>query len=898
MSYVDALYDRAKDRIHIVERNNGVREYKEYPANYVFYYDDPKGKHRTIYDTPVSRFSTRIGKEFHKEMRINSDKRLWESDINPVFRCLADNYLGAESPKLQTAFFDIEVDFDPKRGYAPTADPFNPITAISVYLDWLDKLVTLVIPPKTYSWDTAQEICDNYENCFLFEREQDMLDTFLNLIDDADIVSGWNSEGYDIPYTVGRITRVLSKDDTRRLCLWGQYPKQRDFERFGASNVTFDLIGRVHLDYMQLYRKYTYEERHSYSLDAIAEYELDERKTQYEGTLDQLYNKDFPKFIEYNRQDTIILGKLDKKLRFLDLANELAHDNTVLLATTMGAVAVTEQAIINQAHAQGLVVMNRTGRDSQGDTQAAGAYVATPKAGMHDYIGSVDINSLYPSAIRALNMGPETIVGQLRPIMTDHYIKEKMQAGSSFADAWENMFGTLEYTAVMETRAGVEITIDWEGGNEPTIHTAAEVWEMIFNSNQPWILSANGTIFSFEKEAIVPSLLKRWYAERKELQAKKKEATTPEDIAFWDKRQLVKKINLNSLYGALLNPGCRFFDKRIGQSTTLTGRTIAKHMDAYINECITGEYDHVGKAIIYGDTDSCYFSAWPIVKEDVEAGRMEWNKDIAVQLYDSISNQVNESFPGMMERAFHVPRSMGEVIKGGRELVALKGLFIKKKRYAVLIYDMENERYDLLDETKAKKKGVVPGVGKVKAMGLDLKRSDTPKVVQDFLSDILLDTLTGSQRDHIIDKVREFKIKFQERPAWEKGTPKRVNNLTKYSAAEEKEGRANMPGHVRAAMNWNNLKRMMGDNYSTSIVDGMKTIVCKLKDNPLGYTSVGYPTVESHIPQWFKDLPFDDGLMETTIVDQKVENLLGVLNWQISENTNINTTFDSLFTFE
>ena len=887
MSYVDALYDRAKDRIHIVERNNGVREYKEYPANYVFYYDDPRGKHRTIYDTPVSRFSTRIGKEFHKELRINSDKRIWESDINPVFRCLADNYLGATSPKLQTAFWDIEVDFDPKRGYAPTSDPFNPITAISVYLDWLDKLVTLVIPPKSYSWDTAQEICDQYENCFLFEREEDMLDTFLNLIEDADILSGWNSEGYDIPYTIGRIVRVLSKDDTRRMCLWGQYPKQRDFERFGATNITFDLIGRVHLDYMQLYRKYTYEERHSYSLDAIGEYELDERKVAYEGTLDQLYNKDFPKFIDYNRQDTMLLGKLDKKLRFLDLANELAHDNTVLLQTTMGAVAVTEQAIINQAHEQGLVVMNRTGRDSQGDTQAAGAYVAHPKKGMHEYIGSVDINSLYPSAIRALNMGPETIVGQLRPIMTDHYINDKIANKSSFADAWENMFGTLEYEAVMESKAGVEITIDWEGDNGSTQHTAAEVWEMIFNSNQPWILSANGTIFSFEKEAIVPSLLKRWYAERKELQAKKKEATDPEEIAFWDKRQLVKKINLNSLYGALLNPGCRFFDKRIGQSTTLTGRTIAKHMDAFINECITGVYDHTGDAIIYGDTDSCYFSAWPAVKDEVAAGKMEWNKDIAIQLYDSISDQVNESFPAMMERAFHVPRHMGEVIKGGRELVAEKGLFIKKKRYAVLITDLEGKRLD---------KDGKPG--KVKAMGLDLKRSDTPKVVQDFLSDILLDVLTGSQRDHIIEKVREFKLLFQERPAWEKGTPKRVNNLTKYTAAEEKEGRANMPGHVRAAINWNNLKRMHGDNYSTSIVDGMKTIVCKLKDNPLGYTSVGYPTDETHIPQWFKDLPFDDARMETGIVDQKVENLLGVLEWQISENTDINSTFDTLFSFE
>jgi len=310
LSYVDALFDRDKDRIHVVERVNGERQYREFPANYTFYYDDPKGKYRTIFDTPVTRFSTRNRKEYQKEIRVNSNKRLWESDINPIFRCLEDNYLGANSPKLQTAFFDIEVDFDPVRGYSKPEDPFNAITAFSVYLDWMDKLVTLVVPPKSYSWESAQEICNKYENCYLFEREADMLNTFLDLIDDADILSGWNSEGFDIPYTTMRINKVLSKDDTRRLCLWGQYPKQRMFERFGAENLTFDLIGRVHLDYMQLYRKYTYEERHSYSLDAIAEYELGERKTQYEGTLDQLYNKDFPTFIDYNRQDTCLLLSL------------------------------------------------------------------------------------------------------------------------------------------------------------------------------------------------------------------------------------------------------------------------------------------------------------------------------------------------------------------------------------------------------------------------------------------------------------------------------------------------------------------------------------------------------------------------------------------------------------
>jgi DNA polymerase elongation subunit (family B) len=886
MSYVDALFDREHDRIHVVERRNGLREYREYPATYVFYYDDPRGKFRSIYGNSVSRFSTRNNKEFRKELRIQSGKGIYESDINPVFRCFEDNYKGQDAPRLQTCFFDIEVDFDPERGFSKPDDPFNPITAISLYLDWLDQLVTLVIPPKSMSAETAKEIASQFENTMLFDREEDMLNTFLDLIDDADVLSGWNSEGFDIPYTVQRITRVLSKDDTRRMCLWNQFPKQRTFERFGAENLTFDLIGRVHMDYMQLYRKYTYEERHSYSLDAIGDHELGERKTQFEGTLDQLYNQNFKTFIDYNRQDTMLLARLDKKLRFLDLANELAHANTVLLQTTMGAVAVTEQAIINEAHERGLVVPNRKERLTDEDTQAAGAYVAYPKKGIHEWVGAIDINSLYPSAIRALNMAPETIVGQLRPTMTDRYIKDKINSGSSFAAAWEGLFGSLEYTAVMEQQRGTEITIDWQDGEE-TVHSAPEVWKMIFDSNQPWILSANGTIFTFENEGVIPGLLDRWYRERKELQAKLKESTDKAEQEFWDKRQLVKKINLNSLYGAILNPGCRFFDKRIGQSTTLTGRAIAYHMDAYVNECITGKYDHVGEAIIYGDTDSVYFSAWPVLSKEVKEGRMEWSKEMCVQLYDSIADQVNDSFPSFMERAFHCPREMGSIIKGGRELVAGRSLFITKKRYAVNIYDKEGKRKDVDGKT-----------GSIKAMGLDLKRSDTPKVIQDFLWDLLERVLNGSQRDEIIEIIRKFKYEFTERPGWEKGSPKRVNNLTQYQKKEEREGRANMPGHVRAAMNWNNMRRMNGDNYSLQIVDGMKTIVCKLKSNALGWTSIGYPTDEMHLPQWFKELPFDDAEMEATVVDQKINNLLGVLEWDLGSATNTTNTFQSLFTFE
>ena len=888
MSYIDALYDRERDRIHIMGRRDSVRYYEEHPATYMFYYDDARGKFRSIFGNPVSRFSTRNNKEFRKELRIHSGKTIYESDINPVFRCLEDKFKGVDAPRLHTAFFDIEVDFDPERGYSSPSDPFNSITAISVYLDWLDQLVTLAIPPRHMSMETAQELVTDFENTMLFDTEAEMLKVFLDLIDDADVLSGWNSEGYDIPYTVNRVTRVLSKDDTRKFCLWGQMPKKRMFERFGAEQETFDLVGRVHLDYMQLYRKYTYEERHSYSLDAILEYEGLDGKTKYEGTLDQLYNQNFKTFIEYNRQDVNGLAELDKKLKFLDLANVLAHENTVLLPTTMGAVAVTEQAIIVEAHERGMVVPNRRGRDDTENTQAAGAYVAYPKKGIHEWVGSIDINSLYPSTIRALNMGPETIVGQLRQTMTDRYIESQMAKGKSFAAAWEGLFASLEYTAVMEQQRGTEITIDWTNG-ESTQHSAAEVWNMIFDSNQPWMMSANGTIFTHETEGVIPGLLKRWYAERKEMQktARGHEGTDEVQFEYWDKRQLVKKINLNSLYGAILNPGCRFFDKRIGQSTTLTGRAIAQHMDAHVNECITGKYDHLGDSIIYGDTDSCYFSAWPVLQKEVAEGRMEFTKETAVQLYDSIAEQVNQSFPGFMEQAFHVPREMGSVIRGGREIVASRGLFITKKRYAVLYYDKEGKRQDV---------GGKPG--KVKAMGLDLKRSDTPKIIQDFLKELLDDVLVGTTKDLIIEKIRKFKTEFKIRPGWEKGSPKRVNNLTMYGAKEAKQGKANMPGHVRAALNWNQMRRINSDNYSMQIVDGMKVIVCKLKDNPLGWTSIAHPTDEMHLPKWFQELPFDDAAMEATVIDGKVDNLLGVLEWDLGAATNTSSTFSSLFDFD
>jgi hypothetical protein len=235
--------------------------------------------------------------------------------------------------------------------------------------------------------------------------------------------------------------------------------------------------------------------------------------------------------------------------------------------------------------------------------------------------------------------------------------------------------------------------------------------------------------------------------------------------------------------------------------------------------------------------------------------------------------------------AFHCPKSRGEVIKAGREIVGSKSLFITKKRYAVLYYDKEGKRSDI--EGKA---------GKIKAMGLDLKRSDTPEFIQNFLSDVLEMVLMGKPEQEVLDHISEFRVRFKVRPGWEKGSPKRANKVTEYQAKEAKAGKANMPGHVRASINWNTLKRMYQDKYSMNITDGAKVIVCKLKPNPLGFTSVAYPVDEMRLPQWFKDLPFDHAEMEQTIIDNKLDNLIGVLNWNVS-STEEKNTFNSLFEF-
>ena len=554
MTYIDGYVDRERNVVHVVERNpQGERVFITYPTQYLVYWPQSNGNYTSITGEKLTRFRTTKYQEFHRELRMLPAGKLHEGDINPMFRCLYQNYRQSNVPNLHVGFFDIEVDFSQERGYSSVEEAFNQITAISVYLNWMQRCFTLVLKPKKWSEEDAKSICDEFPDTMLCNTEAELLDIFLSLIEDCDVVSGWNSTSYDIPYVYNRIIQCLGKDQTRRLCLWNKLPTKREFENYGKKQVTYELQGRVHLDYLDLYRKHTYQELHSYKLDFVGEIDTGERKVPYEGTLDQLYNNDFKKFIEYNRQDVMLLVKIDNKRKLIDLCNNLAHQNCVLLATTRGSVALIDQAIVNDAWDNSLVVPNRKAEtepdeigsyesdddDEDGTNNEAhgivGAYVADPVQGMHDWIGGVDINSLYPSTIRALNMSPETIIGHIRPEYTDKLIRKKMHEKKTFADAWHGLFATLEFTEVHK-QSDMPITVDFEEGGHLTL-TAKELYHLVYQSGKPWILSANGTIFDLTREGIIPGLLARWYSERKQLQKNmrsidkiKKGIEIPEDL--------------------------------------------------------------------------------------------------------------------------------------------------------------------------------------------------------------------------------------------------------------------------------------------------------------------------------------------------------------------------------
>lgn len=588
--------------VRVWERNSsGVRIEKEYDAPYYFYLEDEEGEYKSIFGKRLSRYDFDDKDEFISMVSRFKSRNIpvYESDISCELKVLSANYYDAKLPVIHMAFFDIEVDYDERIGHADSTNPYAPINAISIGTYWDKKSYVIAVPPPGWDSSTLDPSLLELAEIILVKDEKALLRKFLDIIEDADLLSGWNSQFFDIPYICERLLINFGKTGLARMSFPNsRNPRKREVDVMGKTQFVYDLYGRVHLDYIDLFKKYEVAERPSYKLESISEEVLPNlQKLEYTGSLAKQYRENFNWFLRYNIRDTEILVGFEEKLGYVQVANVMAHTSTAKFNDVLGTIRLADTAIINQCHYVEDVIVPDW--QEQEDGSIRGAYVLYPQIGMHQKLGSIDINSLYPNAIRAVNISPETMVGQFLNNIRDF-------------EEIRNETETLVRLEYMDGKIEEKIAKEWY----------AELFE------RKWSISGYGTVFTQEKIGVIPSILAAWYAKRKDYQRKEGEFeqlsieylkthgkqnagkglveresvfltdaeakeydSLCEQTEYNHKLQYVYKIKLNSLYGALTNYRFRFFRLELGESTTGTGRAVLKHQCRKTAELLDGAYN-------------------------------------------------------------------------------------------------------------------------------------------------------------------------------------------------------------------------------------------------------------------------------------------------------------------
>ena len=360
-----------------------------------------------------------------------------------------------------------------------------------------------------------------------------------------------------------------------------------------------------------------------------------------------------------------------------------------------------------------------------------------------------------------------------------------------------------------------------------------------------------------------------------------------EQSNYWDLEQYVKKIFLNSMYGLTLQSSSVFYDFRVGTSTTMSGRKCWQHLCSAANEKMCGEYTYKGHCLSGGDTDSSYMSLNQFFK-DANPNFVLTNDNI-ISFANDVELHINTTYPDFMARTFHCEGKYKDILKASREVVASRGLFCGKKRYALLVIDKDGHRQDVDGKP-----------GKMKIMGIQVARSDTPKLVRNLLKDMLQSILVDGSKEKLYEILKEFgKTKWSQLEPWEKGRPKACNKLKFYTDEYNKTGKCSV-GQVMASINWNKLIDANNDKTSPKILDGDKVIVCSLNpNNAYGMKSIAYPLDLNILPKWFKDLPFSEQDMEDSIIDTTLDTVFKAVNWKLrlSDAMRTNDDINDFITF-
>lgn len=670
-----------------------------------------------------------------------------------------------------------------------------------------------------------------YRKC---NDEVELLQSFLTYWEEhyPDIITGWNVRLFDIPYMANRIKKILGEDNMKRLSPWG-IVNYRAIGVKGKSLDAYEIYGVSQLDYLDLFQKfgYTYGNQESFALDHIAYVVLGERKLSYaeHGTLHGLYKSDFQKFIDYNIRDVDLVDRIDQEMRLIELACIIAYKGGVNYGDTLGTTAIWDSIIYRHLNARNIVIP-QSEHKSRGEYP--GGYVKDPQVGMHDWVVSFDLNSLYPNLIVQYNMSPETL----------------MTGDSDFAPH------------------GVDYYLDAK--HDPLPPSARE---------RNLAVAANGSMYRKDKQGCLPEIIVGYYNERKAIKAdaiklkkeyeKNKSPETKRQMNQLDNAQQAVKILLNSLYGALGNEHFRYYDLRIAEGVTLSGqlaiRWAEKAMNESMNKILKTDKDYV----IAMDTDSLYVNMSGLVNEVKPS-------DPVAFLDKACSTKLEPVLAKAYEKMFTMMNGFENRMVMKREAIADRGIWTAKKRYILHVHNNEGVQY---------------AEPKLKIMGIEAVKSSTPQIVRDKFKQAYKIMLTKTEKD-LIAFVENFYEEFKSLDPENASFPRGVSDIRKWTGPNDTY-LSGTPIHVRGAILFNHfIKKQKLDKQYELIQDGNKVKFCYLKmPNPIYENVIAFPNYLPRELGLHEYVDYDTQFNKTFKEPLKIVS--DAINWKVEHVSSLESFF-------
>lgn len=772
--------------MHLWDDKKGylIIPYKKYA-----YVKNSNGQH-------VSLYGDRVKKVFNYD---KDDPTLHESDVPPTTRFLVDQYTDSDevSDGHRKVFFDIEVEVTD--GFPDVMKANNVITSIALYDFMTETYFTYVFDAKK----RLQSYTKDNKVVEVYDTEYEMLNKFFQkyLEIKPTILSGWNSDFFDIPYLYNRAVNVLGVSVANLLSPISEVYYNEFKKRYVIAGVSC-------LDYLSLYRKFSFSQQSSYRLDYIGEVEVGMKKVDYEGTLNDLYENDLQTFIDYNIRDVKILVELDKKLNLIEISRGIAHLGHIPYEEVFMSSRYLEGAILVYLKKLGIVAPNKPPRPKTfDDDKFAGAYVQKPQAGKHDWVYDLDITSMYPSVIRSLNISPETKLGKVEGWDAEEFLKKDLVKTYTMIDKKEKEIGKFTNGELENYLLTNEISI-----------------------------ASNGVLYRTDKQGLIPALLTKWFNERVEMRKlvkKYHDEGNKELEDYFDRRQYIQKIILNSMYGVLGLSVFRFYDLDNAEATTLTGQALIKFSKKITNHFYNKELGTDDDYVIYIDTDSIFASAIPLVQKRFPNQKLSdtMMTQRIMEICSEVQDYLNESYNFFGKKFCNVEKE-NHVFDIKQEVVAKSGLFITKKRYGLRIINDAGRK-----------------VNKIHVKGLDTVRSNFAVAMKELLGNVLDDILADVPKEKIDERISLFKRNMVNLHYDVMANPIGVKGIGKYEVKEEDSPfstyKKGTPVHVKASINYNSLLEYWyeGRKYE-KIINGSKIKWVYLKNNEFGFDTIAYKGYE------------------------------------------------------